>query len=292
MSRKKMNYYDILGVPTNASDEDIKKAYRKMAMKHHPDRNEGKKTSEEKFKQLNEAYTVLSDPYKKREYDKELNGARTFHHDPFGVPDMDDFVKDFFNQRSSMFDDIFNERPRNIVEITLNFWEAVFGVEKTFEITLNQNGVKNKKTINLTFPPGCDEHTSYSLDIQGLQITIDLKILDDDKFTRDNLDLYTEIEIPFSVAALGGEIDFPHWQQNVKIVVPAGIQSGEYIKIPNGGIRKPPYIGDMFFKVKITVPKKMTKKQKELLEQLSQIEKGNNDKMFENLKFKWNKFSK
>lgn len=291
-----MNYYETLGLSNDAKESEIKKAYRKLAMKHHPDRNQGDKTAEEKFKKINEAYITLSDFIKKRDYDQQYI-RKTSSFDEFSQEsDINDFVNNFFrNQNGSTFNDMFGfqqGKTQKSIQINLNFWEAVFGTTKTFEIGLTKNGSKIKKTINLNFPPGTEENTAYSVDVEDMEFIVHVSILPDDKYTRDHLDLYAEIEIQFTVAAMGGTISFPHWTQPVEIIIPAGIQNGEMVKIPNGGVSKPPYIGDMFFKVKVNVPTKLNKKQKELLNEFAQLQKEADKTFFNSIKDKWTKFFK
>lgn len=291
-----MNYYETLGVKQNATEEEIKQAYRKMAMKFHPDRNQGNHKSEEKFKSINEAYTVLSNNSKRRDYDQSqnthqssFNGFNNQH--SFSEDDINDFTRNFFNQHGfSDFNRAFNQtRQRKIVEINISFWEAIFGVDKIFEIIIHKNKTKEKKTINVKIPPGTDNKTTFSTEIEGIEIFIHVSVMNDDKFYRENLDLYTEIEIPFTTAALGGVIKFPHWKGEIDIIVPPGTQHDDYIHIHNCGINKPPYIGDMHLKCRIAVPKKLNKKQKEALQNFAEIEKLNTS-IFDNLKTKWNKF--
>ena len=291
-----MNYYETLGLSSDAKESEIKKAYRKLAMKHHPDRNQGDKAAEEAFKKINEAYITLSDSIKKKEYDQQhihkTNSFGGFSRED----DLNDFMNDFFRrQHGGDFNDMFGfqrGKTQKSIQISLNFWEAVFGVSKKFEIILTKNGVKTKKTVNLKFPPGTEENTAYSVDVEDIEFIVHINILPDDKYTRDHLDLYAEIEIQFTVAALGGTISFPHWTQPVDIMIPAGIQNGEMVKIPNGGISKPPYIGDMFFKVKVIVPTKLNKKQKELLTEFAVLQKEADKTFFNSIKDKWTKFFK
>src|SRR5579875_3309227 len=140
-----MNYYQILEVDENANDEDIKKSYRKLAMKYHPDRNKGNKDSEEKFKLISEAYRVLSDPQSKKEYDIQRKGrinANFFSKENnFNDYFSDDF-SDIFNSmftRQSMFDDgwrhreqSFSSQNRSRYKVNISFWESILGTNKSF----------------------------------------------------------------------------------------------------------------------------------------------------------------
>ena len=291
-----MDYYDTLGVKRNATEEEIKQAYRKLAMKFHPDRNKGHKDSEENFKNIGEAYAILSDSAKRRDYDQSQKSQDSdYESREFSEDDINDFTQNFFDQHGfGSFEDIFSQtrqRDKKLVEINISFWEAVFGVDKKFEIVIHKNKSKENKTINITFPPATEDQTTFSLNVEGIEFLIHVKVMKDDKFYRDNLDLYTEIKIPFTTAALGGTIKFPHWKGEVDILVPPGTQYDDYIIIPNGGIDKSPYIGDMHLKCKIAVPKKLNKKQKEALEHFAEVEKIS-PSLFDDLKSKWNKIFK
>ena len=297
-----MNYYDTLGLKSNATEDDIKKAYRKLAMKFHPDRNPGNKKAEEDFKNIGEAYSTLSDAGKRKEYDQQqkFTGRSTSGFSNNDFDNMDSFTKSFFTQDNfGDFESFFTQHrsppkpDKKIIEVSLGFWEAVFGISKTFEIILHRNNSKEKekKIIKIDFPPGTEDKTVFSLSVETIEFLIHVTVTKDDKFYRENLDLYSEIEIPFTTAALGGVIKFPHWTGEINVPVPAGTQHDDYLNLHNCGINKTPYIGDMHLKCKISVPKKMNKKQKEVLQQFAEIEKLS-PSLYENFKNKWNKFFK
>ena len=293
-----MDYYKVLGLTKEASIEDIKKAYRKLAMKHHPDRNKGDKISEDEFKKINEAYATLSDSTKRREYDAKSsfngfhthNGANSsgFRHTHFADENVDDFMRDFFNRGS--FSDIFGSHfNRKIYSVTLNFWEAIFGTKKQFQIRDDNNNVAN---VMVQFPPGLDDGNEIEVHLEGgNKIYLNIRIIPDKNFTRDNLDLYTTIDIPLSKAMLGGTIKFPHWEKDFEINIPAGTQQGQLLRLSNAGIKKNIFSGDLYLKCNIVLPKKLTKKQKEILEEYAKTEKENTS-FFDNLKSSWSNFFK
>lgn len=295
-----MDYYKILGISENASEEDIKKAYRKLAMKHHPDRNQGAKMSEEEFKNINEAYSILSDPQKRKEYDLQrqfgfsnMGQGHSNHTRGFGFEDHDinDFMNQMFGNRSP-FNDIFEEsfhrmRQRKVYQVSLSFWDAVWGTEKNFEFINEQN---QRQTFTIQFPPALEDDTTLEVRIQnGKSILLHINIEDDPYFTRNHLDLHTEIELTMSQAVLGDKIIFPHWNKEYEVTIPAGTQHGQVLRLANAGVKKDVFTGDLYLKCKVIIPKKLTKKQKELLTEFSKTEKKENS-FLSNLKDYWNKF--
>ena len=286
------NYYETLGIDIDADEVQIKQAYRRMAMKHHPDRNKHNKESEEKFKEVLEAYQTLSDENKKFNYDRKLKSGYHDNFKNFNSDSFDDFARSIFEEgvfrghTFRNFADIFGHNRIQEVIVNLTFWEAVFGVEKNFQLNVKNSVSEN---IKISFPSGVYEDERFEIKTDNHHFIVKVNILRDDKFTRDNLDLHAQIEIPFTLAALGGDIDFPHWSGNIKVKVNAGASHDSLISIPNAGIKRGIHCGDMILHCKIAVPKKLTKKQKEILQQFANIEKEK-DSLFDSLKNKWNNF--
>lgn len=300
-----MDYYTILGISKSANQEDIKNAYRKLAMKHHPDRNQGNKEAEDRFKKINEAYATLSDVTKRRDYDRvnesTFNGFKNSHthtnnqdfkNTSFEDEDIDEMMKNFFNQKSP-FSDIFGQhfqqksQQRRAYAVNLNFWEAIFGAEKQFEFMGDNN---SRFSVRITFPPGLDDGTMLEVSINtGQKILLHISVTPDKNFTRDNLDLYASIDIPLSKVLLGGSIKFPHWEKEYEIEIPAGTQQGQLLRLSNAGIKKDIFSGDLYLKCNIIIPKKLTKKQKEILGEYAKTEKENTS-FFDGIKNSWSKF--
>jgi curved DNA-binding protein len=289
-----MNYYEILEVSPNASAEDIKKSYRKLAMKYHPDRNHGNKNAEEKFKKINEAYNILSDPVKRQEYDFSLKNG--FNYNQFTSHESND-MHDFF---SRSFEEIFrnfgfqnNFQPRiKILPINLEFWEAALGCKKTYEFSLNtKNGTKHAK-VDITFEPATNSGDIILVEVESHVVHLQVNVLDDPLFERNNLDIYTILEVPFSTGVLGGKVIFPHWTKDLEINIPAGIENGTKIRLANMGIKKNIYIGDLYLVVKLITPKNLTKKQKELLSEFNSIENKKENSFNQSLKNLWNSIFK
>lgn len=290
-----MTHYETLGLTTQATDDDIKKAYRKLAMKHHPDRNAGNKVSEEKFKKINEAYATLSDSYKKTEYDYTLRKPENPNkfREKMNPEEFDDFVSSIF-KRGSAFEDIFNPTSQPITQIELAFWEAIFGVEKAYEFNIQRNGKIQKAKVKIAFPPGTNSGDTFEVKAEGNTLHVQVIVSSDTQFRRENLDLYTEIDIPMTTAILGGSFNFEHWASNLEINIPAGIKQKQIIRLSNCGVKKGIFVGDLYLICNIILPKKINTRQRELLEEFAKIEdKESNKKAFgTNFKEIWNKFFK
>ncbi|NCQ52237.1 J domain-containing protein [archaeon] len=266
---KTINYYTILGIKRNATDDDIKKAYRKMAMKWHPDRNSESINAEDKFKEAKFAYETLSNEYKRKQHDYELESQEN----------KQTKNKDFFKET---IDDNFIIQ----VDINVEFWESIFGCNKTFELTFLRNKVREQKTISVKFPAGTQENESFIVESDDIQIKTTIKIKPDEFFTRNNLDLFTHIDVSFILAALGGKIIFPHWSGNLEVIVPPGIKPNQTLLCSNKGIVRDIFVGDLYLICNISVPKKLTKKQKELLEAFRETEEMPNN-LFDRIKKTW-----
>jgi curved DNA-binding protein len=280
----KRDYYEILGVTKTASAADIKAAYRKMALKWHPDKNQDKKAeAEAKFKEINEAYQVLSDPQKKQSYDQFGHAAfdpasgmggnpfsggfrqgpftwsyQAGGENPFGDADFSDpfeIFEQFFGGGFSRA----ARRPR--YSLRIEFLEAIKGVEKQVEID------GQKKTIKV--PAGADNGTRIRF--EDFDITLDVGT--HPHFRRDGYDLFLDTEIPFTTAALGGTIKVETIDNTLNLKVRAGTPSHTLIRLRSEGV---PHIrgagkGDLYVRLIIKVPEKLTKEQKKLLEELARV---------------------
>lgn len=284
-----MTYYDILGIKDTAEQDDIKKAYRKLAMKHHPDRNHGKSTSESEFKKINEAYSILSDDIKKENYDRNLAYEKQSF---YNEPDLDDLVSSIFkNGAGNGFDEIFrgfNNNFQSIYNVKLDFWEAAFGIKKTLDLKIPNNSTNSK--IEFSFPAGTNEGDTFSVLVGKQKILIKVDVGTHPDFKRENLDLYTNIDIPMTTALLGGSINFVHWEKTLQINIPAGIKNGQIIRLASCGIKKEIFQGHLYLTCKIVLPQKLNARQKELLEEFAKLEENTKKTFGENLKGIWSKF--
>jgi DnaJ-class molecular chaperone len=245
MSKK--DYYGILGLTKDASEDDIKKAYRKLAMKHHPDRNQGgdAKEAEEKFKEVKEAYETLSDSQKRAAYD---NGSRNpFQHNTYTQEDADHFKDIFakvFAERGFDFDNIHvHSASKPTLSINISLAEAYTGKH----IRVDANTVIN-------IPKGIRSGTK--LFVNGRLYRVD--IAKHPKFQRSNDDLLVDVEINAIEAMLGVNAILEHLDSAMlQFTIPAGIQPGQVIRLANKVIKKPVFdmTGDLMVRINIKIPR-------------------------------------
>lgn len=285
----KRDYYEILGVSKSASPEELKKAYRKMALEYHPDRNKSAGASE-KFKEINEAYEILSNPEKKAAYDQFGHDAfapggmgaggpfaggsgqgRTYRSGPFtytyytsgeggGTPFEFDFGG--FSDPFEIFEQFFGgaspfarEPRKSVYSLTINFMEAVKGCEKEVEM----DGKRKK----LKIPAGVSDGSRVRFSDFDLVVSI----LPDEIFHRQGDDLIIELPLSFTQAALGEIISVPTVDGPIKLHIQPGTQSGALIRLRGKGA---PHLrgsgrGDQYVRLQVEVPKNLSHKQKELL---------------------------
>jgi len=374
----KRDYYEVLGVEKGASADEIKKAYRKSAMKYHPDRNPGDKEAEEKFKELGEAYEVLSDDDKRSRYDQfgfagvDPNygggGGAGFggFGGGFGGFDFGDIFGDFFGgggRRQSTQN--MPRRGENVgARVDVTFEEAAFGVEKDVSARRIENCAECKGTgssdgttetcsqcrgsgqvqtvqnimgmrmqstttcpqcsgrgkiiknpcttcrgkgkvyrnhkVKVNIPAGINDGQSVRLRGEGCvgsnggpngDMLVEVYVKSHPLFERDGADVYCEVPITFTQAALGAEIEVPTLDGKVKFDIPEGTQTGKLFSLSGKGI---PYInnprrrGDHRFTVVVETPTKLSKEQKELLQKLDDSFEGKSNpkrkKFFDTIK--------
>lgn len=362
----KRDYYEVLGVGRDASDEEIKKAYRTLAKKYHPDVST-EPDAEAKFKEVQEAYDVLSDPQKREQYNQfgheGLNGGGGAGFSGFsnagGFGGFEDIFSAFFGGGARQGAST-STRGRNIrVQLNLTFEEAIFGCEKEITLTkldtckdcsgtgaqsrsdievchrchgrgrvvVEQNSIfgrirteqvcpecggsgetiKNKcqtchgegriKTtskITIRVPSGIEDGQTITLSGKGEAglnggPTGDLYVLvnveESEIFIRDGLDIYLEMPITFSRAALGGTIDIPTINGNGTLKIPSGTQTSTKFRIPNKGITdgRTGRTGNMYVVVKVVTPSRLSGEQKQLFEKLSKTDEKS-ETIFERIK--------
>jgi molecular chaperone DnaJ len=342
------DYYKILGIDSTASDADIKRAYRKLALKCHPDHNAGNREAEEKFKELNEAYSCLSDSQKRAHYDRfgTAEGSGGFEHfGGFGAGGFGDIFEDIFGD---FFGTMGGRGPRRTrgsdlrydLDITLE--EAAFGAEKVIDVlkwdecetcagtgsktrrTLvcpdcsgrgqvryqqgffsisktctkcsgqgsiiaepcgmckGQGKVRRPKRVSVRIPAGVDAGSRLKISGEGvpgenggppgdLFIVIDVK--PHEYFYREGMDIYCEMSISFTQAALGAEMEVPTLDGTETVKIPSGTQPGERIHLKGMGIPRlgSRTKGDQVVVVNLVVPRHISKKQRELLEDFEEM---------------------
>lgn len=295
------NYYEILGVSESCSQEELKLFYRKAAMKWHPDRNGNSTEAEEHFKIIQKAYDTLSDPYKRKEYDWSIsrnkqhnktnsnpNRSSNFNSSAFDDA-FNSAFSDFFNRTHTSRDTTKRQSEKKSYSaqqratVKLDFWEAVFGCSKT--ISLKLGGIKNNKsTVKINIPSGTEDKDKFILTVNGKEIKLTVNVAEDKRYKRNNLDLFVNIDVPFTTATLGGKITFPHWGGELEISIPQGCKGGQAILIPQKGIKKNIFVGDLYLIPNITVPQKISQEQRVLLEKFNELEKTekrNNSSIFD-----------
>ena len=303
------DYYEILGVSKKADASEIKKAYRKLAKKYHPDSNEGNKRAAERFKEINDAYAVLSDEKKRKMYDQYgdaafvenafkggrysngSGGYQQFHFENGG--DMDDILKNFFgggasfNQRStggfrgSGFSQNYAQKGSDIQStIEVGFDEAAFGSKKRVRF---QNGTGQEQVLEVNIPAGIANEKTIRLKGKGRPGRnggpagdILLKVIVHDKpgYRREGQDVYTTVRIPFSTAVLGGEVKIGTIYGDVQCTIKAGTQSGSQIRLRNKGIvhmNNSSAHGDQYVTIEVEVPKNLSEAAKQKLKEFEQL---------------------
>ena len=233
------DYYDVLGVSRDASPDEIKKAYRKLAVKYHPDKNPGNAAAEEKFKEASNAYEVLSDPKKRQIYNQRGHAGVNdmgFH----GFTNMEDIFSNFgdilrgtfFGNFGDVYGDAFNRqapgRPATQaadirIKLTVSFVEAVYGTEKQVSVQ-GRNiaikipaGIKDGQTLRL---PGQGGRAMGGRHPGSLLVTVSIE--SHANFKRDGLDLITQVAIPFTLAGLGGKVRVPTLTGQINVTIPQG----------------------------------------------------------------------
>ncbi|MDG6479827.1 molecular chaperone DnaJ [Glaesserella parasuis] len=354
MSKK--DYYEVLGLQKGASEQEIKRAYKRLAAKHHPDKNQGSKEAEEKFKEIKDAYEVLGDNEKRAMYDQY--GHQAFEHDG-GAGGFGGFGGGGFGGFEDIFSEMFGggfgggARRQRVVrgddlrydlEITLE--EAVRGVKKDIRIrtlvqcdTCHGSGaeagskvetcphchgsgrvrrqqgffmtetvcpschgtgkkidkpckschgdgrVEKTKNLSVTIPAGVDTGNQLRLSGEGAagengapagDLYVVIHVKDHDIFVRDGSNLYCEVPISFTMAALGGEIEVPTLDGRVKLKIPAETQTGKLFRVRGKGVTsaRGGYAGDLICKVIIETPVSLNEEQKELLRKLEESLEG------------------
>ena len=298
----KRDYYEVLGVSKTADAAAIKKAYRKLAKKYHPDTNAGDPVAEEKLKEVNEAYDVLGDEKKKKLYD--TYGFAAFQ-EGFNEEAARQYQEQFkngggFGGDEDIFDNLFGQyfkgqkgsgrgsranyrsKGQDVESgITISFDEAMHGCDKTF--TLRDPATGKSESVQVHIPAGIDTGKSIRLKGKGgegysggesgdlyLKVTVQEK----PGWERRGQDLYTTVNIPYTTAALGGEIRVPTLYGDVMCKVKEGTQSGSKIRLKGKGVvsmKDKNAHGDQYVVIQIQVPKNLTPAAKEKLQEYKKV---------------------
>ena len=296
----KRDYYEVLGIQKGASDDEIKKAFRKLAVKYHPDKNPGDKAAEEKFKEINEAYSVLSDKTKRQRYDQfghaGVGGSgggnpfgggspfgsgsysysgQSFNFD-FGGGGLDDILGAMFGGGFGGFRGA--RRGRDLrTSITINFEDAIFGVTK--EVTIDG------KPLKLKIPAGIYDGQSIRLSGKGGEapekggergdLYVEVRVRAHKTLTREDDLILSEVTISMVDAVLGTEVDVETVDGKVTMKIPAGTQPGTNFKLSGHGAPRlgSDERGPHIVTVNVESPRNLSKKQKELLQEFDKAKK-------------------
>jgi curved DNA-binding protein len=304
------DYYKILGVERNASEDHIKRAYRKLALQYHPDRNPDDKKAEENFKEINEAYQVLSDPAKRARYEQlgesytrwQQRGApqggfnwedwsTTSQTSNVRVEDLEDIFGGGF---SEFFRRIFGgmgdfgtadigrgqpqygrtTRPAYEQEVVINLQETYQGAVRIIELDGRRLEVKIPAGARTGTKVRVPDAIPLSVEGQRGDLYMVIKVTDDPRFERKGDDLYTDVNTTLYTAVLGGEITVPTLSGNVVLTIPPGTQPGQTFRLTGRGmphLKNPQSKGDLFARVKVKIPRSLSTQEKELFEELKRI---------------------
>lgn len=280
----KRDYYEILGVKKDATKADIKSAYRKAALKWHPDKNpDNKKEAEEKFKEINEAYQVLSDEQKRKTYDQfghaafdpsggmggnpfaggfRQGGPFTYTYSSSGNP----FENADFGDPFDIFEQFFGggfaraqARPR--YSLTIEFLEAIKGVTKEVEI----EGKKHKIKV----PAGANDGTR----IRFSEFDVSINVKTHPRYKREGYDLFVDEKIPVTMALLGGTAEVETIDQTLKLKVRPGTQSHTMVRLRGEGVShvQGRGRGDLYVRFIVDIPEKLNRQQKKAVEKLRDV---------------------
>lgn len=301
-----IDYYKTLGITKSASESDIKAAYRKLARKYHPDLNPNDKNSEKKFKELNEANEVLSDPEKRKKYDKY--GKDWKHSEEFEKQNQQqsqskrstgrqqsagDYSGDFSGDFSEFFESMYGgggqgNRGRQTKyrgqDLNAELHLELTDVYKSHQQTLTVNG----KNIRITIPAGVENGQVIKISNHGSpganggpngDLYITFSITNHSKFKREGSNLYANVDLDLYTALLGGDIQVDTFDGKVKLKVPPETQSGAKVKLKGKGFpvyKKENEFGDLYITYQIKLPTNLTETEKALFMELSKLRNNGN----------------
>ncbi|MGB5942100.1 MAG: J domain-containing protein [Leeuwenhoekiella sp.] len=296
-----IDYYKVLGLDKTASEADIKKAYRKLARKFHPDVNPGDASAEEKFKQVNEANEVLSNPENRKKYDKygenwkqaeayeqaekqqraysSGGGGRAQYSGGFGEEDFSDFFSSMFGGGGN-----FNGSQRENIRFRGQDFNATLQLDlKDVYLTHKRTLTVNGKNIRLTIPAGVENGQVIKIKGYGGEgisrgpngdLLLEFSITNSTAFKRDGANLYSTVSVDLYTAVLGGELLVDTFDGQVKLKLKPGTENGTQVKLKGKGFpkyKKEGQFGDLIITYEIAIPKNLSDKEKELFQELKKL---------------------
>jgi DnaJ-class molecular chaperone len=271
MAKRKRDYYEVLGVDRSATESDIKRAFRELARKHHPDVNP---KGDEAFREINEAYAVLSDREHRARYDRW--GHPEDSTSGFGavVDAAQEMINEVLRRRRG------KQKGRDLrYTLEVTFEEAAFGVSKTIQVP---DGEGKTRDFTIVVPAGSKEGTVKLFRGEGEKgkggaapgdLHVIVRVAEHAKFRRDGIDVHSDHAITFAQAALGAIIDLPTLDGPVKMRVPEGTQPGRVFRIRARGIPqasgKNAPRGDHLVHIQVEIPTELTPRQRQLIEELA-----------------------
>jgi curved DNA-binding protein len=302
---KYKDYYKILGVDRSADQKEIRKAYRRLARQYHPDLNPGDRSAQERFKEINEAYEVLSDPQKRQKYDQLGTSWRQWQRmgvDPSGFDwgrwstgqpgqvyvqygDLDEILGGL-GGFSDFFQAIFGGMPKTSSRTTARRGRDY---EQEVEITLEEafRGTtrilsKDERRLEVKIPPGVGTGSRIRMAGEGSDgyggakgdLYLRIKVAPHPHLRRQGDDLHVEVPLDLYAAVLGGEVRVPTSKGDIMLKIPPETQSGKTFRLKGQGmpnLKDPQKRGDLYAKVKVRLPQKLTPRERELFEELKRL---------------------
>ena len=283
------NYYSELGVPRDADEKQIKQAYRRLARKYHPDLNPDDSTAEDRFKQVNEAYEVLSDPDSRKKYDRygerwrdvdRMGDGAGAYESPFTWSGRTRRGAGGFGGPFADLGDLLGGSPfgrgsagptRLETSATVSLEEAMVGTTRTVTIT----SAAGERRLEVTVPPGVKTGSVVRVSPgQGREVHLKIEVAPHVRFSREGDDLHTEVEVPLEDAVLGGEVKVQTLRRRVSLRIPPESQNGQKIRLKGQGMPRlgsPESVGDLLVTVRPRMPRNLTGEEQELFRKLKEL---------------------
>lgn len=285
------SYYETLGVSKTATEKDIRQAYRRLARQYHPDVNSGDKASEQKFKEINEAYGVLSNADSRKKYDEfgenwkyadQLGGRRRGQGTENAVWDFGGGQPHDFG--ASFFEDLLGgrgfgrgatappRRSRFEQPVSISLEEAFRGTTRVIHLPAGARG--DSRRLEVTIPAGADSGSRIRVrpdELGGDEVNLVVSVAAHPRFERRGADLHAKVDVPLLDAVLGGEVKVPTLTEPVILTIPPETQNGRSFRLAGKGMPRlglPQSHGSLYATVQVTIPTRLSEKERELFRQL------------------------